>query len=156
MGVNGTVTTVDADKGCVTTTGPDGVAPRRYRIVDAIPEGYEIWVIGEFAPEGFVALCRPEEPGSPWADLGALCAIPSDHAREIMDASLYASTPEEARRLLDAGREGAVSGFRNIDEDNIDAALGIVRRALGPMCELFARRGRASSGRRDGGGGRHD
>lgn len=136
MGRHGIMTTIDPEQGVVVTSGGD-MSPLRYEIVTSIPDGYEIWVIGSYAPEGFVALCRPVTEDSHRVDLGALCAIPSEHAGDIMEASLYAVTPDEADRLLGMGRDEAIRKWRNIDDSNADRAISVVRRALEPMRDLF-------------------
>lgn len=60
-----------------------------YEIVDSIPYGYEIWNIGNNAPEGYVPLCRPIHPGSYHIDPDTLKAIKCDNAQIIMDAVGY-------------------------------------------------------------------
>ena len=52
----------------------------KYGIVDAVPSGYLIWNIGEYAPDGFIPLCICDE--NLHVDVESLKAIRYDNEEE--------------------------------------------------------------------------
>lgn len=70
-----------------------------WTVIDKVPDGWIIWPIGEqYSPEGYIPIVRPTENHS--IDRNDLRAIRSDHVKEIMAASSWARTPEEAEEYL--------------------------------------------------------
>ena len=75
---------------------------KKYMIVDFVPSGYQIWNIGEHAPEGFVPLCKSDEHYH--VDMNSLKAIrveDLDDRKKIMDAAGWGgSTIIEAEKTI--------------------------------------------------------
>lgn len=58
-----------------------------YEIVTHVPAGYEIWNIGDHAPEGYLPLCQVK-PGTYEIIPETLKAIKCDNARDIIQCSV--------------------------------------------------------------------